>query len=66
MTVQCPIKEEMMNPASDWVPPPPQGTCTDSEMAWVIAQSLGTAFLVGGLTGALLAYSFSKSKVVDE
>lgn len=42
--------------------PPPQ----DPEMAWVVAQSLGTAFAVGGVVGALLAYSFSKRVGVSD
>ena len=40
---------------------PPQ----DPEMAWVIVQSLGTAFAIGGLVGALLAYSFSKNIITE-
>jgi len=41
---------------------PPQ----DPDMAWVIVQSLGTAFAIGGVVGALLAYSFSKKVIVAD
>lgn len=57
---------------SEWLPPPPMeyGAMAppqqDPEMAWIIVQSLGTAFAVGGIVGALLAYSFSKSSIVTD
>jgi len=65
-----PPMKPLQYPDPVWVTPPadsvPVAPPQDPEMAWVIVQSLGTAFAIGGLVGALLAYSFSKNSIVGD
>ena len=49
--------EPMSTPSACFAAPP--------EDAWVIVQSLATAFALGGLVGGLLVYSFSKREVFE-